>query len=60
MNTFKAVALSWFRAAIAAALALYMSGVTDVKTIGMAAVAGFAGPFLKYLDSSAQEFGIKK
>jgi hypothetical protein len=60
MNAFKAVALSWFRAAAAAGLALYLSGVTDLKTLAMAAVAGFAGPALKYLDSSAHEFGVKK
>jgi len=60
MNAFKAVALSWFRAAAAAGLALYLSGVSDLKTLAMAAVAGFAGPALKYLDSSAHEFGVKK
>jgi len=60
MDTFKAITLSWFRAAAAATLALYMSGVTDFKTLAMAAVAGFAGPALKYLDSSAHEFGVKK
>ena len=55
---FKSMALSWFRAAAASAIALYLTGVTDLKTLAMAAVAGFAGPALKYLDSSATEFGI--
>jgi hypothetical protein len=54
---FKAASLSWFRAAASAAVALYLTGVTDLKTLGAAALAGFLGPVLKYLDSSATEFG---
>lgn len=54
---FQAVALSWFRAAVSAAIALYLAGQTDLKTLGMAALTGFLGPALKYLDSSATEFG---
>jgi len=54
---FQAVALCWFRAAASAAVALYLTGVTDFKTLGMAALAGFLGPVLKWLDPSATEFG---
>lgn len=54
---FQAVALSWFRAAASAAVALYLAGQTDFKTLGMAALTGFLGPVLKYLDSSSTEFG---
>ncbi len=54
---FKQVALSWFRAAAAAAVALYVSGITDPKQLGAAALAGLAGPVLKWLDPSATEFG---
>ena len=57
MEQFKQIALSWFRAAAAAAIALYLAGETDLKTLGMAAVAGAAGPILKWLDSSAVDFG---
>jgi hypothetical protein len=57
MEQFKQVALSWFRAAAAAAVALYLAGETDLKTLGMAAIAGAAGPVLKWLDPSATEFG---
>jgi hypothetical protein len=57
METFKQVALSWFRASASAAIALYLTGVTDVKTLGTAALAGFLGPVLKWLDPSATEFG---
>jgi hypothetical protein len=57
MEQFKQIALSWFRAAAAAAIALYLAGETDLKTLGMAALAGAAGPILKWLDSSAVDFG---
>ena len=56
----KQVSLSWFRAAASAAIALYLAGETDVKVLGTAALAGFLGPVLKYLDASAPEFGRKK
>jgi hypothetical protein len=57
MEQFKQITLSWFRAAAAAAIALYLAGETDLKTLGMAALAGAAGPILKWLDSSAVDFG---
>ena len=57
MEQFKQVALTWFRAAASAALALYLAGETDLKTLGAAALAGFAGPLLKWLDPSATQFG---
>ena len=53
----QSAALSWFRAAAAAAVALYLAGETDLKTLGMAALTGFLGPVLKWLDSSSTEFG---
>jgi hypothetical protein len=56
METLKQVSLTWFRAAAAAAIALYLAGETDFKTLGMAALAGFLGPVLKWLDTSATEF----
>lgn len=57
MEQFKQITLSWFRAAAAASIALYLAGETDLKTLGMAALAGAAGPILKWLDASAVEFG---
>jgi hypothetical protein len=57
MEQLKQITLSWFRAAAAAAIALYLAGETDLKTLGMAALAGAAGPILKWLDSSATDFG---
>lgn len=57
MEQFKQIALSWFRAAASAAVALYLVGETDLKTLGLAALSGAAGPVLKWLDSSATDFG---
>ena len=57
---FKQMTLTWFRAAASAAVALYIAGETDPKTLGMAALAGFLGPVLKWLDPSAPEFGKGK
>jgi hypothetical protein len=56
-ETFKQIALTWFRAAASAAIALYLSGQTDIKVLGTAALAGFLGPVLKWLDPSATQFG---
>jgi hypothetical protein len=57
MEQLKQLSLTWFRAAASAAIALYLAGETDLKTLAMAGVAGFAGPLLKWLDSSATSFG---
>ena len=57
---FKQVTLTWFRAAASAAIALYLAGETNPKVLGTAALAGFLGPVLKWLDPSAPEFGRKK
>jgi hypothetical protein len=56
----KQVSHTWFRAAAAAAIALYLAGETNLAVLGTAALAGFLGPVLKWLDPSAQEFGKKK
>ena len=53
----KAIVATYLRAAVAAVLALYLSGVTDLKTLALAGVAAIAGPVLKALDPSATEFG---
>jgi hypothetical protein len=57
MEQLKQVSLTWFRAAASAAIALYLAGETNFKTLGMAALAGFLGPVLKWLDPSAKEYG---
>jgi hypothetical protein len=57
MEQFKQLARSWFRAAAAAVVAIYMTGETNPKTLAAAALAGVAGPVLKWLDPSATDFG---
>ena len=54
---FQAITLSWFRAAASAAVALYLAGQTDLKVLGTAALTGFLGPVLKWLDGSSTDFG---
>ena len=56
----KAIAMSYLRAAAAAAVALYTAGQRDPKVLAAAFVAGLVGPILKALDKSAPEFGITK
>ena len=56
----KQIALTYLRSAAAVAAGLYMTGVTDPKTLLSAFVAGLVGPALKALDPSAKEFGIVK
>jgi hypothetical protein len=53
----KQVSLTWFRASAAATIALYLAGETSLKVLGFAALSGFLGPVLKWLDTSAPEFG---
>lgn len=55
----KAIALSYARAALASAVALYTAGEHDPKKLAYAFAAGLVGPVLKALDSSAPEFGRK-
>jgi hypothetical protein len=53
----QAIAATYARAAVAAAIALYLAGVTDPKALLSAALAAVAGPLLKALDPNATEFG---
>jgi hypothetical protein len=55
----QAAGLSYLRAAFSCAAALYMSGITDPKTLANAFVAGLLGPLLRALNSSDQTFGVK-
>jgi hypothetical protein len=59
-NKAKAIAMSYLRAAAAAAVALYTAGQRDPKVLAAAFVAGLVGPILKALDKSAPEFGLTK
>jgi hypothetical protein len=43
---------------MAAALALYMAGVTDPKTLAMAGVAAVAPVVLRWLNPNDKKFGV--
>jgi hypothetical protein len=57
MNELKTAAGSWARAFLVAVISMAAAGVTDPKQLASAALAGVAGPLLKYLDPSATQFG---
>ena len=59
MKEFKAVAASWARSFLAAGLALYMAGETDLKTLAMAGVAAVAPVILRWLNPQDYAFGSK-
>ena len=58
MKNFKAVAASWLRSFLAASLAVYMAGVTDLKAIGMAGLAAVLPVILRYLNPNDSAFGV--
>ena len=60
MEQAKALAASWGRSFLAAALALYMAGITDPKTLAMAGVAAVAPVILRWLNPSDASFGVIK
>ena len=59
MKETKALAASWGRSFMAAALALYMAGVTDPKTLAMAGLAAVAPVILRWLNPNDSSFGSK-
>jgi hypothetical protein len=56
----KAAGLSYLRAAISCAGALYLSGITDPKVIANAFIAGLIGPLLKAMAPNEKQFGVGK
>lgn len=58
MDKAKALIASWARSFMAAALALYMAGVTDPKTLAMAGVAAVAPVILRWLNPKDNSFGV--
>ena len=56
----KAAGLSYIRAALSCAGALYLSGITDPKVLANAFIAGLIGPVLKALAPNKTQFGIGK
>jgi hypothetical protein len=58
MDKAKALIASWARSFMAAALALYMAGVTDPKTLALAGVAAVAPVILRTLNPQDKSFGV--
>ena len=59
MDKAKALAASWARSFMAAALALYMAGITDPKTLLSAGIAALAPVVLRWLNPNDKAFGNK-
>jgi hypothetical protein len=57
MNEIKALAASWARSFLAAALAMYMAGITDPKTLALGGVAAIAPVVLRWLNPHDKAFG---
>ena len=58
MDKAKALAASWARSFMAAALALYLAGVQDPKTLAMGGVAAIAPVILRWLNPNDKSFGL--
>lgn len=58
IKTLQAAFGSYLRASAAAVAALYMSGVTDPKTLANAFIAGLVGPLAKALNPKDASIGI--
>ena len=56
----KQIGLSYMRAAVASAAAIYMAGQHNPKILATAFIGGLVGPILKALDKSAPQFGKNK
>jgi hypothetical protein len=60
MKEIKETAASWARSFMAAALAMWMAGITDPKTLAMGGVAAIAPVVLRWLNPKDASFGIKE
>jgi hypothetical protein len=54
----QAALASYARTVISAVLAMYLSGNTDAKALGSAALAAVAGPLLRALNKNDGAFGL--
>ena len=58
MKKLQAAGASWLRASVASVIALYMSGVTDPKTLVNAFIAGLIGPAAKFVNPKDPSYGF--
>jgi hypothetical protein len=59
MNQAKLMAASWLRSFMAAAIAVYMAGVTEPKAIASAGLAAVLPVILRALNPNDASFGLK-
>lgn len=59
MTNAKAMLASWARSFLAAAIAVYLAGVTDPKAIASAGVAAVLPVILRWLNPNDSAFGVK-
>jgi hypothetical protein len=59
MNQAKLMAASWLRSFMAAAIAVYMAGVTEPKAIASAGLAAVLPVILRALNPNDAGFGLK-
>ena len=59
MNQAKLMAASWLRSFMAAAIAVYMAGVTEPKAIASAGLAAVLPVILRWLNPNDASFGVK-
>lgn len=59
MTNAKAMLASWARSFLAAAIAVYLAGVTDPKAIASAGVAAVLPVILRWLNPKDSAFGVK-
>jgi hypothetical protein len=60
MTNFKAMAASWARSFLAAAIAVYATGNTDPKAIASAGLAAILPVILRWLNPKDASFGLNK
>jgi hypothetical protein len=58
MKDIKPLAASWARSFLAAAVAVYMAGITDPKAIAGAGLAAVLPVILRYLNPNDKAFGL--
>jgi hypothetical protein len=59
MKEMKETAASWARSFMAAALGMWMAGISDPKTLALGGVAAIAPVVLRWLNPKDAAFGIK-
>jgi len=60
MDQAKAMLASWARSSVAGALAVYMTGNTNVKDLAMGLVAGLVPMLARWANPNDAAFGRKK